>query len=247
MPPTSGWRDPVAQQAELVALRVGQHVPGLFPALPDVGVHGPGGEQPVQLAVLVAVGGAEVGGPCRGLRRGQPPPAAGHDPARGLLIPTRSSTAGFVLFRYGGCGIVPSGAFHLELPTTVPNREWRPATWCCGTGRARCARPVPDGDDPRSVLPTPPVPRRPPFRSVDGARSGRYGWRRCRANASARRVSSSSSLLVSRGTANCSSSPTPDATARCRSSSASNSAPSSTATLEIHNQTRKTMTPATEP
>ena len=28
-----------------------------------------------------------------------------------------------VMRRYGGCGIVPSGAFHLELPTTVPDRE----------------------------------------------------------------------------------------------------------------------------
>lgn len=28
-----------------------------------------------------------------------------------------------VMRRYGGCGIVPSGAFHLELPTTVPDRR----------------------------------------------------------------------------------------------------------------------------
>ncbi len=27
------------------------------------------------------------------------------------------------LARFGGCAIVPSGAFHLELPTTVPDRE----------------------------------------------------------------------------------------------------------------------------
>jgi hypothetical protein len=26
--------------------------------------------------------------------------------------------------RYGGCGIMPSGAYHLELPTTIPNREF---------------------------------------------------------------------------------------------------------------------------
>jgi len=25
--------------------------------------------------------------------------------------------------RYGGCGIMPSGAYHLELPTTIPRRE----------------------------------------------------------------------------------------------------------------------------
>lgn len=28
-----------------------------------------------------------------------------------------------VMQRYGGCGIVPSGAYHMELPTTVPNRQ----------------------------------------------------------------------------------------------------------------------------
>lgn len=28
-----------------------------------------------------------------------------------------------VMARHGGCGIVPSGAYHQELPTTVPNRE----------------------------------------------------------------------------------------------------------------------------
>ena len=27
-----------------------------------------------------------------------------------------------VMARYGGCGILPSGAYHLELPTTLPNR-----------------------------------------------------------------------------------------------------------------------------
>jgi GT2 family glycosyltransferase len=28
-----------------------------------------------------------------------------------------------VMARFGGCGVLPSGAYHLELPTTVPNRE----------------------------------------------------------------------------------------------------------------------------
>lgn len=28
-----------------------------------------------------------------------------------------------VMERFGGCGVLPSGAFHLELPTTVPNRS----------------------------------------------------------------------------------------------------------------------------
>jgi glycosyltransferase involved in cell wall biosynthesis len=27
-----------------------------------------------------------------------------------------------VMARYGGCGLIPSGAYHLELPTTVPDR-----------------------------------------------------------------------------------------------------------------------------
>jgi hypothetical protein len=25
--------------------------------------------------------------------------------------------------RYGGCGLLPSGAYHLELPTTIPDRR----------------------------------------------------------------------------------------------------------------------------
>jgi hypothetical protein len=29
-----------------------------------------------------------------------------------------------LMARYGGCGIMPSGAYHLELPTTIPNREF---------------------------------------------------------------------------------------------------------------------------
>lgn len=28
-----------------------------------------------------------------------------------------------VMARFGGCGVMPSGVYHLELPTTVPNRE----------------------------------------------------------------------------------------------------------------------------
>jgi hypothetical protein len=27
-----------------------------------------------------------------------------------------------VMERFGGCGILPSGAYHQELPTTIPNR-----------------------------------------------------------------------------------------------------------------------------
>jgi GT2 family glycosyltransferase len=29
-----------------------------------------------------------------------------------------------VMARYGGCGLIPSGAYHQELPTTVPHREF---------------------------------------------------------------------------------------------------------------------------
>jgi len=29
-----------------------------------------------------------------------------------------------VMARYGGCGLIPSGAYHQELPTTVPRREF---------------------------------------------------------------------------------------------------------------------------
>ena len=28
-----------------------------------------------------------------------------------------------VMARYGGCGIIPSGAYHMELPTTITGRE----------------------------------------------------------------------------------------------------------------------------
>jgi hypothetical protein len=28
-----------------------------------------------------------------------------------------------VIERFGGCGIIPSGAYHMELPTTIATRE----------------------------------------------------------------------------------------------------------------------------
>jgi hypothetical protein len=28
-----------------------------------------------------------------------------------------------VMERYGGCGLIPSGAYHMEVPTTIPMRE----------------------------------------------------------------------------------------------------------------------------
>jgi hypothetical protein len=48
----SGLKPP-AQEAELVALRVGQDVPLLVAGLPDVGRTGAEGEQPFELGVLV--------------------------------------------------------------------------------------------------------------------------------------------------------------------------------------------------
>src|SRR5918995_3645357 len=66
--------EPRAQQAERVALGVGQHVPALLAGLPDVGARGTQPEQPFQLGVLVAVGRVEVqvqpGLPGRGLGDG---------------------------------------------------------------------------------------------------------------------------------------------------------------------------------
>lgn len=29
-----------------------------------------------------------------------------------------------VMEKYGGCGLLPSGAYHQELPTTIPDRSW---------------------------------------------------------------------------------------------------------------------------
>jgi len=48
------------QEAEFVAFWVGQNVPALGAALADVGGSGAESEQPLQLGVLVAVGGVDV-------------------------------------------------------------------------------------------------------------------------------------------------------------------------------------------
>ena len=48
------------QEAEFVAFRVGQDVPALGAGLADVGGPGAESEQPLQLGVLVAVGGVDV-------------------------------------------------------------------------------------------------------------------------------------------------------------------------------------------
>jgi len=55
----SRWVNPAAQQAELVAFRVREHVPADF-ALADVGRPGAEIEQPAQLGVLLAVCGVEI-------------------------------------------------------------------------------------------------------------------------------------------------------------------------------------------
>ena len=49
-----------AMQAKLVALRVGQHVPAFVAGLADVGPAGARREQPVELRLLVVVGGVDV-------------------------------------------------------------------------------------------------------------------------------------------------------------------------------------------
>ena len=47
-----------------------------------------------------------------------------------------------VMERYGGCGLIPSGAYHMELPTTVPRRDIDAPLMLdelCGSGVARTA------------------------------------------------------------------------------------------------------------
>ncbi len=53
-------RHPPSQQAKLVALRVGQHVPAFVAGLADVGPAGARREQSVEFRLLVAVGGVDV-------------------------------------------------------------------------------------------------------------------------------------------------------------------------------------------
>src|SRR4028118_1318886 len=52
--------EPAAQQAERVALGVGEHVPALLAGLPDVRPGGAQVQQPLHLGVLVAIGRVEV-------------------------------------------------------------------------------------------------------------------------------------------------------------------------------------------
>ena len=53
-------RHPPSQQAKLVALGVGQHLPAFVASLADVGPAGARREQPLELRLLVAVGGVDV-------------------------------------------------------------------------------------------------------------------------------------------------------------------------------------------
>ena len=43
--------------------------------------------------------------------------ASGDHCGEDVLVQTR------MLERYGGCGIIPSGVYHQELPTTIPDRS----------------------------------------------------------------------------------------------------------------------------
>ena len=63
-----------AEKAELVALRIGEDVPGLVAGLSDVGLPSTQGQESFQLRVLVAVGGVdvEVQARFRALRRPTP-------------------------------------------------------------------------------------------------------------------------------------------------------------------------------
>src|SRR4051794_36532736 len=54
------WVEPALQQAELVALGVGQDVPALVAALADVGPDGTERQQSFELGVLVPIGGVDV-------------------------------------------------------------------------------------------------------------------------------------------------------------------------------------------
>ena len=51
---------PASKKAELVTFRVSEHMPRLGAGLPDIGSAGAGGEQPLQLFVLVPVGGIHI-------------------------------------------------------------------------------------------------------------------------------------------------------------------------------------------
>jgi len=57
----SGPPPATAQQVELIALRVGEHVPAFLTRLTDVGRPGPQLQQPLQLGGLVAVRGVDAG------------------------------------------------------------------------------------------------------------------------------------------------------------------------------------------
>jgi len=56
----SEWVKAVLEQAELVAFWIGEDVPGRIRRLTDVDEFGPGGQEALELGVLIAVGGIDV-------------------------------------------------------------------------------------------------------------------------------------------------------------------------------------------
>lgn len=100
-PAPSEGLEPGTQEAELVAFRVDQDVPALGAGLTDVGGPGAEREQPLQLGVLVPVGGVDVD-------------VQGSFPARGSLLGLRTSV---------GCGPPnpASGGPISMLPSSRPS------------------------------------------------------------------------------------------------------------------------------
>ena len=56
----SEWVEAALEQAELVAFWIGEDVPGRLRGLADVDEPGPGGQEALELGVLIAVGGVDV-------------------------------------------------------------------------------------------------------------------------------------------------------------------------------------------
>ena len=56
----SEWVEAALEQAELVAFWIGEDVPGRLRGLTDVDESGPGGQEALELGVLIAVGGVDV-------------------------------------------------------------------------------------------------------------------------------------------------------------------------------------------
>ena len=59
-PGPSQWVEAALEQAELVAFRIGEDVPGRLRRLTDVDEPSPGGQETLELGVLIAVGRVDV-------------------------------------------------------------------------------------------------------------------------------------------------------------------------------------------